>query len=89
MSRTALEKISGQGGFYVNNTTDARTDLQVESLVINSVAVFSAFEINGVDVLATKGLSGVSISQGIYLPTDPNFKITAYTLASGSVIEYQ
>ncbi len=40
-------------------------------------------------MMTTKGLTGVSISQGVYLPTDPEAKITAYTLASGSVIEYK
>lgn len=85
---TALEKISGNGGFYANATTAARTGLAVESLVINTDAVFSAFAINGVNMMTTKALTGVTIKAGIYLPTDPGFKITAYTLASGSVIEY-
>jgi hypothetical protein len=86
---TALEKMSAIGGFgYVNAGTGARTGLQVESLVVMSDAVFSAFAINGASVMTSKGLTGVSIKAGTYLPTDPTFKITAYTLASGSVIEY-
>jgi hypothetical protein len=85
---TSLEKISGQGGFKVIADTSAHTGLIVESIVINSDAVFTAFKINDVDMMTTKGLSGVTLKTGMYLPTDPGFKITAFTLASGSVIKY-
>jgi len=86
---TGIEKISAIGGFgFVNAGTGARTGLYVESLVVMSDAVFTAFAINGTNVMTTKGLTGVTIKAGTYLPTDPNVKITAYTLASGSVIEY-
>ena len=86
---TALEKISAIGGFgFVNTGTAARTNLFVESIVVMSDAVFTAFAINGVNMMTTKGLTGVTITAGSYLPTDPGVKITAYTLASGSVIEY-
>ena len=85
---TSLEKISGQGGFKIVSTTAAQTALQVESIVINADAVFTAFAINGVDMMTTKGLTGVTLKSGMYLPTDPGFKITAFTLASGSVIKY-
>jgi hypothetical protein len=86
---TALEKISGNGGFYANAGTSARTSLQVESIVVMSDAVFSAFTIGTTNVMTTKNLTGVTIKAGTYLPTNPGEKITAYTLASGSVIEYQ
>jgi len=86
---TALEKISALGGFGFGNAgTSARTGLFVESIVVMSDAVFSAFAINDVNMMTTKGITGVSIKAGTYLPTDPGVKITAYTLASGSVIEY-
>jgi hypothetical protein len=51
--------------------------------------VFTAFAINGVNQMTLKNLTGVTIKAGAYLPTNPGEKITAYTLASGSVIEYQ
>jgi hypothetical protein len=51
--------------------------------------VFTAFAINGVNQMTLKNLTGVTIKAGAYLPTNPNFQITAYTLSSGSVIEYQ
>jgi hypothetical protein len=87
---TALEKISAIGGFgFVNAGTGARTGLFVESIVVMTDCVFTAFAINGVNVMTTKGITGVTIKAGTYLPTDPGVQITAYTLASGSVIEYQ
>ena len=86
---TALEKISGNGGFYVNAGTGARTGLSVETIQVMTDAVFTAFAINGVNQMTLKNLTGVTIKAGAYLPTNPGVQITAYTLASGSVIEYQ
>jgi hypothetical protein len=86
---TALEKISGNGGFYANAGTSARTSLQVESLVVMSDCIFTAFVIGSTSQMTLKNLTGTTIRAGSYLPTNPGEKITAYTLASGSVIEYQ
>jgi hypothetical protein len=86
---TALEKISGNGGFYVNAGTGARTGLAVETIQVMTDCVFTAFAINGVNQMVLKNLTGVTIKAGSYLPTNPGVQITAYTLASGSVIEYQ
>ena len=86
---TSLEKIAGQGGFDIISDTSAHTSLDYESIVVNSACVFSALEINDISVLASKGLSGVTILAGMYLPTNPNFKITKITLASGSIICYK
>ena len=88
MSETALERMSGAGGFVVYSDTNAHTD-QLESVVVNADAVFTAFEINNANVMTSKGLTGVTIKQGTFLPTDPTFKITKVTLASGSVIGYK
>lgn len=85
---TALEKISGQGGFKVVSDTTSYTGLQVESIVVNADCVFTEFYINDVSMLSDKRLSGVTIKQGTYLPTDPGFKITRIKLASGSIIKY-
>jgi len=88
MAQTGIERISGQGGFTMITGTDAVIG-QFESLVVNTEAVISALEINGSTVLAAKGLSGVTLAVGMYLPTDPGFKITKVTLASGSLIAYK
>jgi hypothetical protein len=54
-----------------------------------SDCVFSAFAISGVNQMTLKNLTGTTVRAGTYLPTNPGQQITAYTLVSGSVIEYQ
>lgn len=85
----ALEVIAGSGGFKVVSTTTPETGVEYNSIVVMADAVFSAFAINGVSVLSTNGLSGVTIKAGLFLPAGTNGKITAFTLASGSVIAYK
>lgn len=84
-----INRMSGQGGFYVVSTTAAQTGKRIAAIVVNADAVFTAFSINGTDKMTEKGLSGVTIKAGSFLPSDPgNAEITAFTLASGSVIAY-
>lgn len=85
----ALEVIAGSGGFKVVSTTTPETGVEYNSIVVMADAVFSAFAIDGVSVLSTNGLSGVTIKAGSFLPAGTNGKITAFTLASGSVIAYK
>ena len=85
----ALEVIAGAGGFKVVSTTTPETGVEYNSIVVMADAIFSAFAINGVSVLSTNGLSGVTIKAGSFLPAGTNGKITAFTLASGSVIAYK
>jgi hypothetical protein len=54
-----------------------------------SDCVFTAFAISGVNQMTLKNLTGTTVRAGTYLPTNPGQQITAYTLSSGSVIEYQ
>jgi hypothetical protein len=84
---TSQEIIAGSGGFIVNNTTNATTG-QFNSVVVIADAVFSAFSINGTSVLSSKGLSGVTIKAGAFLPAGVDNKITSFTLSSGTVIAY-
>jgi hypothetical protein len=84
---TALEKISGQGGFYLITGTATWTGY-AESIVVNEDAVIAELEISSVDVLSTKGLSAKTVKAGMYLPTDPGKQITKIKLTSGSVIVY-
>lgn len=85
----ALEVIAGAGGFKVVSTTTPETGVEYNSIVVMADAVFSAFAIDGVSVLSTNGLSGVTIKAGSFLPAGTNGKITAFTLTSGSVIAYK
>lgn len=79
--------MSGIGGFYVLTGTGDYTE-PVESIVVNQSCIIDALEINEVDVLAAKGLSGVTLLPGMYLSTGDKEKITKISLASGSVILY-
>ncbi len=42
-----IDRISGQGGFYVVSTTAAQTGKRIAAIVVNEDAVFTAFAING------------------------------------------
>lgn len=85
----ALEVIAGAGGFKVVSDTTPETGVEYNSIVVMEDAIFSAFSIDGVSVLSTNGLSGVTVKAGSFLPAGTNGKITAFTLASGSVIAYK
>ena len=85
----ALEVIAGAGGFKVVSTTIPETGVEYNSIVVMEDAIFSAFAIDGVSVLSANGLSGVTVKDGSFLPAGTNGKITAFTLASGSVIAYK
>lgn len=84
---TSQEIIAGSGGFIVNNTTNATTG-QFNSVVVVADTVFASFSINGTNVLTTKGMSGVTIKAGTFLPAGVDNKITAFQLTSGTVIAY-
>ena len=85
----ALEVIAGAGGFKVVSDTTAQTGVEYNSIVVMEDAIFSAFSIDGVSVLSANGLSGVTIKAGSFLPAGTDGKITAFTLASGSVLAYK
>jgi len=84
---TSQEIIAGSGGFQVVTGTGSATG-QLNSVVVIADAVFSAFSINGTSVLSSKGLSGVTIKAGAFLPAGVDNKITTFTLSSGTVIAY-
>ena len=85
----ALEVIAGAGGFKVVSTTTAQTGAEYNSLVVMNDCVFTAFKVNGVDVLSANGLSGVTIKAGAFLPAGVSNTITDFTLSSGAVIAYK
>jgi hypothetical protein len=88
VSSENLDKISGSGGFKFIPTTTAQTGLLYKGIVINADAVISAISIDGVDSLSDLGLSGVTISAGMYLPAPLGSVFTAVTLTSGTAIGY-
>ena len=62
------------------------TGVKHEALVVQEETVFSAFFVNGVDVLSARGMSGVTFAQGTFLPGGQD--ITGWTITTGSVIAY-
>ena len=85
---TALEQIVGSQSFEVISTTSAFTGKTYTSIVVNSDAVFSALQIDGVSVMTSKGLTGVTIKAGAYLSAGSGSVFNAVTLTSGTIICY-
>jgi hypothetical protein len=85
---TDLGKISGMGGCEFIAAASAKTGKSYSSIVINTDAVISVLQINGVDVLTTKGFNGVTVSAGMFIPSAAGTYITAITLTSGTAIAY-
>jgi hypothetical protein len=88
ISSENLDKMSGSGGFKYIPVTTAQTGLLYKGIVINTDAVIAAISIDGVNSLTALGLSGVTISAGIYLPAPLGSVFTAVTLTSGTAIGY-
>jgi hypothetical protein len=85
---TSQEIIAGTGGFQILNGASATATGQFNSVVVVADSVFSAFAINGTSVMTTKGLTGVTMKAGSFLPAGADNKITTITLTSGTVIAY-
>ena len=87
---TSQEIIAGTGGFQVISGANATATGQFNSVVVVADCVFSAFAINGTSVMTSKGLTGVTIKAGSFLPSGADNKITTITLTSagGTVIAY-
>jgi hypothetical protein len=62
------------------------TGVRHEALVVQADTIFTAFFVNGVDVLSDRGMGGVTFKQGAFLPGGQD--ITGWTIVSGSVIAY-
>jgi len=85
---TDLGKIIGSGGCEFIAASSAKTSKAYTGIVINTDAVISVLEMNGVNVLTTKAFNGATVSAGMFIPTAAGTYITAITLASGTAIGY-
>jgi len=77
--------LAGSNGF-MRYGTGTVSGVSHKVLVVQDAAEFSTFFVNGVDVLAARGMSGVTFPTGAFLPGGQD--ITGFTLTSGSVIAY-
>lgn len=87
MAKDADDRMTMPGGYYVNNTTGARTSLKLYGLVVLADAVFTAYSVDGTSEFTNYNLSGITIPKGTELFAPEDSQITAYTLASGTVLE--
>jgi hypothetical protein len=85
---TDLQKISGVGGCEFIAAASAKTGKTYSGIVINTDAVISVLEVNGVNVLTTKAFNGATVSAGMFIPAEAGTSITAITLTSGTAIAY-
>ena len=85
---TDLGKIIGSGGCEFIAAESAKTGKTYTGIVINTDAVISVLEINGVNVLTTKAFNGATVSAGMFIPAEAGTNITAITLTSGTAIAY-
>jgi hypothetical protein len=85
---TDLGKIIGSGGCEFIAAASAKTGKTYSGIVINTDAVISVLEMNGVNVLTTKAFNGATVSAGMFIPAEAGTNITAITLTSGTAIAY-
>ena len=85
---TDLGKIIGSGGCEFIAAASAKTGKTYSGIVINTDAVISVLEVNGVNVLTTKASNGATVSAGMFIPAAAGTSITAITLTSGTAIGY-
>lgn len=84
--------VGGQGFKY--HAAETVTGVNYDSLVVHADCVFTSFtvkgdnESTGTNVLSTRGLSGITVKAGTFLPAGKGFKITGFVTSSGSVIGY-
>jgi hypothetical protein len=92
-----LNKIlgGGTGGVLISGT--AAVNGSFDYIVVNQAAVFEVITVEGANVVAARGLTGASVTAGMYLSAGrlstqqyaaQNAKITSIKLVSGTVIAY-
>jgi len=80
-----------EGGRLITGTTEVNGNWV--AIVVNADVVFSELEVNGVNVLASRGFTGNVITAGMYIGSGYHYapnrsKFTKIKLASGSVMAY-
>lgn len=85
---TESQKLIGTRGCTVLTGAGAHTSLTGYAIIVQEDTVITTFEVDGVDNLATFGLSGATLKAGAYIVVPSGDAITAITMSSGSVIIY-
>jgi len=79
--------MAGGDGFKYH-ATGTVTSVGYAAIVVQEDTIFTSFSVDGTNVLSARGLSGVTLQQGAYLPAGGSSKITGFVISSGSVIGY-
>ena len=85
---TESQKLIGTRGCKLLTGTGAYTSLKGYAIIAQEDTAFSTFEVDGVDALATFGLTGATVKAGAYIVVPSGDAITAITMTAGSVIIY-
>lgn len=85
---TESQKLIGTRGCKLLTGTGAHTSLKGYAIIAQEDTAFSTFEVDGVDALATFGLTGATVKAGAYIVVPSGDAITAITMTAGSVIIY-
>ena len=83
---TSLESIAGQS-FLVITDTNAHADIDCTSILVMEDAVFNEILVGGANVVAARGLTGITVTAGMLLPFG-KAHATSVKLTSGKVIAY-
>jgi hypothetical protein len=95
--RNMLNKILGGGSGGILITGTGAVTGNFDSIVVNEDAVFDEIIIEDADVVADRGLTGATVTAGMYIGSgrlsgqqyaDERARITSIKLVSGSVIAY-
>lgn len=83
----SISIIAGGDGFKFHSAATV-TSVAYSALVVQEDTVFTSFSVDGSNVLSARGLSGVTLKQGAFLPAGGNSKITGFVISSGTIIGY-
>jgi len=87
LGNVPLTQIAGLD-FLLISDANPHTGLDCYMIFVMSDAVFSSIVVGGSNVVAAKGLTGVTVTAGTLLPFGKTHA-TAITLTSGKVIEHE
>ena len=88
MSISATSFSAGYTGCKIISNTTANVG-EFRGFIVNDDAVVSAIlDQNGASILASLGLSGVTLRSGIYIAVADGGHISSITLTSGSIVAY-
>lgn len=79
--------LAGSNGFKYHAAATV-TGVAYSSIVVQADTIFTSFSVDGTNVLSARGLSGVTLKQGAFLPAGGSSKITGFVISSGAVIGY-